>query len=167
MRQHLSFRIFILSVLMALLPMAAGARPTYGTSHFSSASNYDAYSMGNGKIHYKVLLYGKGSSQDGYAGETGDPNQSNVWTKIGNGANVPFLKYNAWTDRNHPGLVSGQPEDQAVVWLTVLEGVVVVTNPYSGSNIVLDGNNSTIYNQRLELSRSTSGDVLTYLEFDW
>lgn len=55
-------------LLMLLLPVVAMATPDHGIDHFAQSSNFDAYSMGNGKIHFKILIYGKGNELDGYAG---------------------------------------------------------------------------------------------------
>lgn len=114
--------------LMLLLPMAVMATPTYGIDHFAQSSNFDAYTMGNGKIHFKILIYGKGNEKDGYAGNTNDISEAYAWTKIGEASPVPFLYYHARDPRNHVGLVANTPADQAVAFIRVLEGLLVVTN---------------------------------------
>ena len=61
------------AVLFAmLLPAALHATPLYGSSHFRDASNYDAYSLGSGKIHYKVLVFAEGLLHNYNAGKGGD-----------------------------------------------------------------------------------------------
>ena len=70
--------------------------------------------MGSGKIHFKILIYGKGNEKDGYAGNANDISEAYAWTKIGEASPVPFLYYHARDPRNHVGLVANTPADQAV-----------------------------------------------------
>jgi hypothetical protein len=149
---------------MLLLPMAVMATPTYGIAHFGQSSNFDAYTMGNGKIHFKILIYGKGTNLDGYAGNNNDISEAYAWTKIGEESPVPFLYYHADDGRNHVGRVAGVPEDQAVAYIRVLEGLLVVTNVYEGDPVVF-GPSDTVH--EVFLTRTQITDNKAYLEFDW
>jgi hypothetical protein len=61
-------------------------------------------------------------------GNANDISEAYAWTKIGEDSPVPFLCYHADDGRNHVGRVAGVPEDQAVAYIRVLEGLLVVTN---------------------------------------
>lgn len=151
-------------LLTLLLPLSVMATPTYGIAHFGQASNFDAYTMGNGKIHFKILIYGKGTNLDGYAGNANDISEAYAWTKIGEESPVPFLYYHADDGRNHVGRFANVPEDQAFVNIKVLEGLLVVTNVYEGDPIVYNAGDS-IY--EVLLTRTQITDNKAYLEFDW
>lgn len=151
-------------LLMLLLPLSVMATPTYGIAHFGQSSNFDAYTMGNGKIHFKILIYGKGTNLDGYVGNANDISEAYAWTKIGEESPVPFLYYHADDGRNHVGRYSNVPEDQAFVNIKVLEGLLVVTNVYEGDPVVYNAGDS-IY--EVPLTRTQVTDNKAYLEFDW
>ena len=150
--------------LMLLLPMSVMATPTFGIDHFGQSSNFDAYTMGNGKIHFKILIYGKGTDLDGYAGNADDISEAYAWTKIGEDSPVPFLYYHARDGRNHAGRVAYIPEDQAFAYIKVLEGLLVVTNVYEGDPIVYNAGDSI---HEVHLTRVLGNDNKAYLEFDW
>ena len=159
-----NFFKFCFILMLLLLPLAGMATPTYGIAHFGQASNFDAYTMGNGKIHFKILIYGKGTNLDGYAGNDNDISEAYAWTKVGEESPVPFLYYHASDARNHIGRVANVPEDQAVAYLQVLEGLVVVTNVYEGDPVVYNAD-ETIH--EVLLTRTQITDNKAYLEFDW
>lgn len=151
-------------LLTLLLPLAGMATPTFGIDHFGQSSNFDAYTMGNGKIHFKILIYGKGTDLDGYAGNADDISEAYAWTKIGEDSPVPFLYYHARDGRNHAGRVAYIPEDQAFAYIKVLEGLLVVTNVYEGDPIVYSAGDSI---HEVHLTRVLGNDNKAYLEFDW
>ena len=146
-----------------LLPAALHATPMYGSSHFREASNYDAYSLGNGKIHYKVLVFAEGLLHNYNAGKGGDG--SRIWTHIANTSSWPnFIYYASDNDTCKPGNVAGRPRDKGWAQLKVTRGVVVVTNSYDGSNPAFNADGRW---HSVDLRRNDNGDHLTYLEFDW
>lgn len=151
-------------LLISLLPVMAMATPDHGIDHFAQSSNFDAYTMGNGKIHFKILIYGKGIEKDGYAGNADNISEAYAWTKIGEASPVPFLYYHARDPRNHAGLVANTPSDQAVAYIKVLEGLLVVTNVYEGDPLVFNASDSV---HEVLLSRVLANDNKAYLEFDW
>lgn len=151
-------------LLISLLPVMTMATPGQGIDHFAQSSNFDAYSMGNGKIHFKILIYGKGNNKDGYAGNPDDISEAFAWTKVGEASPVPFLYYHARDGRNHAGLIGNAPSEQAVAFIQVLEGLLVVTNVYEGDPLVINADDSV---HEVLLSRVLGNDNKAYLEFDW
>ena len=152
------------AVLFAmLLPAALHATPLYGSSHFRDASNYDAYSLGRGRIHYKVLVFADGVEHNYYAGKGGDG--SRIWMHVPDASSYPnFIYYAADSLKCKAGAVPGRPRDKGWVELKVAMGVVVVTNSYDGSNPVFNVDTNW---HSVDLRRRDGGDHLTYLEFDW
>ena len=97
-------------------------------------------------------------------GNANDISEAYAWTKIGEDSPVPFLCYHADDGRNHVGRVAGVPEDQAVAYIRVLEGLLVVTNVYEGDPVVFSPSD-TIH--EVFLTRTQITDNKAYLEFDW
>lgn len=154
--------------LLLLMPLTVEARPGWGTDHFSLASNYDAYSLGNGRIHFKVLIYGRGNNKDGYAGYSGRFSEySYVWSQTAGANKVPMIYYHGDDGRNHIGRVSGTPSDQAVAFVRAYDGIIVITNTYEGGNLVIDATGGPTLEQEVLLSRTQMPDQEAYLEFDW
>ena len=146
-----------------LLPASLKATPQNGSSYFRDASNYDAYSLGRGRIHYKVLVFADGVEHNYNAGKGG--NGSRIWTHLPDASRWPNFIYYASDNLNcKAGAVPGRPRDKGWAELKVTQGVVVVTNSYDGSNPAFTADNNW---HSVDLRRNDSGDHLTYLEFDW
>ena len=54
--KHIIRRVLLLVVMMLYVVGAAFAGADNGKVYFQKAENFDAYSMGNGKIHFKLLM---------------------------------------------------------------------------------------------------------------
>jgi len=153
----------LLLVLAMLLPATLYASPWNARDYFRDGSNFDAYSMGQGRIHFKILVFAEGFYYNNNAGTGG--HGSRIWTHLDGTNNWENFIY--YASDNHickPGQVDGRPEDKGWASLRVTEGVVVVTNAYAGDNPVFMADNEW---HNVDLKRTTSGDHLTYLEFDW
>lgn len=149
--------------LALLLPASLQATPQNGSSYFRDASNYDAYSLGRGRIHYKVLVFADGVEHNYNAGKGGSG--SRIWTHLPDASSWPNFIYYASDNLNcKAGAVPGRPRDKGWAELKVTQGIVVVTNSYDGSNPVFTADNSW---HSVDLRRNDGGDHLTYLEFDW
>ena len=153
----------LLLVLAMLLPATLYASPWNARDYFRDGSNFDAYSMGQGRIHFKNLVFAEGYYYNNNAGTGG--HSSRIWTHLDGTNNWENFIY--YASDNHickPGQVDGRPEDKGWASIRVTEGVVVVTNAYAGDNPVFMADNEW---HNVDLKRTTSGDHLTYLEFDW
>ena len=170
----------MLAAVMLLAPMAgslSSLKAAEGNADFENESNYDAYSVGNGKIHVKVLLFsergydynaGRGNNQN--LGNNPDPTRdatgSRMYTDKKNGDRTIQLYY--WADNyyNNTGASNKHhwPKDKGVVWVQLWGGVVECTNTYDGikRTVVADG---TV--QQIEVKRKDEGYHLTWFEFDW
>ena len=174
------FRLWMLAAVMLLAPMAgslSSLKAAEGNADFENESNYDAYSVGNGKIHVKVLLFsergydynaGRGNNQN--LGNNPDPTRdatgSRMYTDKKNGDRTIQLYY--WADNyyNNTGASNKHhwPKDKGVVWVQLWGGVVECTNTYDGikRTVVADG---TV--QQIEVKRKDEGYHMTWFEFDW
>ena len=152
------------AVLFALLlPASLQATPQNGSTYFRDASNYDAYSLGRGRIHFKVLVFADGVEHNYNAGKGGSG--SRIWTHVDGSDRWPnFIYYASDNLKCKAGAVPGRPRDKGWAELKVIRGIVVVTNSYDGSNPVFTADDNW---HSVDLRRTDGNDHLTYLEFDW
>ncbi len=163
-------------MLMLMLPLTSQAGVDWASKYFENPSYFDAYSMGNGRIHFKILIFAVGSEHDFNAG-LGNPTDlmgtdtylypsrvSYCRTTTSPGGNWFFIKYGADNYYNRPNTVPGRPLDMGWVQLEVYVGTIVVTNEYYGTNPSISGIDGWT---EIDLKRDATGDYLTYLEFDW
>ena len=75
--KHIIRKALPLVVMMLSIVGAAFAGEDNGKVYFQKAENFDAYSMGNGKIHFKVLIFANGDDHNHNAsrGDGGDGSQ--------------------------------------------------------------------------------------------
>ena len=145
-------RFFFLCVAMLVACFAAMADNTW----FNESRNFSAYSLGQGKVHVKVLVFARGSTNNHWA--TNKDGGTYVYA-LYNGQQIKALEYQGDNDKNckndHKGWVK----------FKVLNGTVIVTNPYDGDKSVsYPASNTDI---ELYLSRTGEHNTPTYLEFDW
>ena len=163
-----------MAALMMLAASPAWATK-HGDDHFKNGDNFDAYSIGNGKIHFKVLIYAEGShcryrAGRGYTETDSSYPEKDTGTRIFThveeaGDNYPnFIHY--WADDvyNRPGIVDGWPRNKGRVWFKLHEGVIDVTNAYDGMTHTYTASDEIF---DIGVKRSDSGERLTYFEFDW
>ena len=174
--KHIIRRVLLLVVMMLSISWAY-ATPDNGSTYFENADNFDAYSMGNGKIHFKVLIFAEGEDHNYNAGagmlckdpnfaeETGSRIRTTVQKPGGGESNTIFIRYRADNYWNAPGYTGGkQPRDAGRVWFYLERGVIDVTNTYNG---VVETFTASEIEREVDLKRSDSGDHLTFFEFDW
>lgn len=161
-------------MLLAVFFLPVWGTPNNGSYYFEQVDNFDAYSMGNGKVHVKVLVFAEGKDhnynaglgQNHAMGSYGDPipnSGARIWTKEGSDPVKFILYYRGDNYFCKPGQTS-DPRDMGTVYFKVMDGIVEVTNTYNGTNkICVAGSNTYM----AEVRRPDSGDHLTYLEFDW
>lgn len=170
--KHIIRKALLLVVMMLSIVGAAFAGADNGKVYFQKAENFDAYSMGNGKIHFKVLVFACGDDHNHNAsrGNGGDGSQysggTRIWTHVDTITDgyPNFIHY--WADNhwNKPGVVSGQPRNEGRVWFKLHRGVLDVTNCYNGVVRTFVASDDEQY---VDIKRNASGDYLTYFEFDW
>ncbi len=175
----------VILYLVAVVALASAplvnlfARASHGDWYFREewgGTQYSAYGMGNGKVHYKILVYATGDSKNFWAysnEEQVNSTSSNVdhgsrcWTHLEGAGDYPnFLIYEADNaEHNRPSGDGGKnPNDRGWVRLKVLSGSIIVTNTYDGEPdyVTADGKWHEFW-----LKRMGTADWLTYLEFDW
>ena len=163
MRRIISLSVILILSFFCVVPQSAQASPWNARDYFRDGSNYDAYSMGQGRIHYKVLIFAEGNGHNNNAGNGGAG--SRIWTRASGSSTYPnFIHYYSDNSNCKPGVVSGRPRDKGWVRIKVEEGIVVVTNAYNGDNPVFTADNQW---HDVDVRRNDVGDHLTYLEFDW
>ena len=170
-------------MMLAVFMLPVWATPSKGSYYFEQVNNFDAYNMGNGKVHVKVLVFADGKDNNYNAGlgqnhsanqssygtlptQLGTPNPrtgSRVWTKTGSNP-AEFILYYSGDNHFCKAGASSDPRDMGTVWFKVMDGIAVVTNTYNGVNKVCPAR-EIVY--MAEVRRPDSGDHLTYLEFDW
>lgn len=167
---------FIAVLMLASIPamdLMAG-RASHGDWYFREewgGTQYSAYVAGNGKVHYKVLIYATGSTRNfwAYTDENDITQGSRCWTQLQGSADQPvFLIYEA-DNKGHNRPIGDDcdgcnPNDRGWVKLKVLSDAIVVTNTYDGVpvHVAPDGQWHEFY-----LKRMSTADWLTYLEFDY
>ncbi len=118
---------------------------------FEEARNFSAYSLGEGKVHVKVLVFAAGTWQNHWATD-----QSYIQAKVGD-QTYNVLRYNGDNKNNTENDYRGWAQVEA------LDGTVVITNALDGTKPTLTKSDSWKGN----LSRTGQSDRPTYLEFDW
>ena len=124
---------------------------------FHESQNFSAYALGQGKVHVKVLVFAKGTTNNHWA--TSKSNGTYVYAYYNNQV-IKVLDYEGDNSKNNTN-----NKYKGWVKFKVLNGTVVVTNPF-------DGDQSKSYQSsngqvELYLSRTGQNDTPTYLEFDW
>ena len=164
------------AVMLASVPVTdLFARASHGDWYFREevgGTHYSAYSLGNGKVHYKILVFASGKSRNFWAyqeEEYGVEACSRCWTHLEGAADNDypnFMIYEADNNgHNRPkGDGGSNPNDRGWVRLKVLSGAIIVTNTYDGEPdyVSADGEWHEFW-----LKRQATEDWLTYLEFDW
>lgn len=175
MKKH--FRLFAVMATM-LLCFSTMLPATEADADFKTESYFDAYSVGNGKIHVKVLIFsergydhnaGRGNNQglENEPDATCHATGSRVHTKRLSD-NTQAIQLHYWADNyyNNTGARNSHhwPKDKGCVWVQLWGGVIECTNTYDGAKrtIVVDGKV-----QQIELKRKDEGNHLTWFEFDW
>ena len=165
---------FIAVLMLASIPAVdlLATNASHGDWYFREewgGTQYSAYSVGNGKVHYKILIFACGSSRNFWAiADEGNVTQgSRCWTHLdGVGDYSTFLIYEADNHgHNQPrGDGGDNPNDRGWVKLKVLSDAIIVTNTYDGEpvHVSADGQWHEFY-----LKRQGTEDWLTYLEFDY
>ena len=145
-------RLFFLCVAMLVACGVTMADNTW----FEEGRNFSAYSLGQGKVHVKVLVFARGGTNNHWA-TTG--NGGSFVYAYSSGNTVYALQYEG--DNNY----NCENDYKGWVKFQVKSGTVIITNSYGG-------NNSTTYTPsngwvNLYLSRTGESNTPTYLEFDW
>ena len=145
-------RLFFLCVAMLVACGVTMADNTW----FEEGRNFSAYSLGQGKVHVKVLVFARGGTNNHWA-TTGNGGSFVYASSYGN--TVYALQYEG--DNNY----NCENDYKGWVKFQVKSGTVIITNSY-------EGNNSTTYTSsngwvNLYLSRTGETNTPTYLEFDW
>ena len=135
---------FIAVLMLASIPamdLMAG-RASHGDWYFREewgGTQYSAYVAGNGKVHYKVLIFASGSTRNfwAYSDESNITQGSRCWTQLQGSADQPvFLIYEA-DNKGHNRPIGDDcegcnPNDRGWVKLKVLSDAIIVTNTYDG-----------------------------------
>ena len=105
------------AVLFALLlPASLQATPQNGSTYFRDASNYDAYSLGRGRIHFKVLVFADGVEHNYNAGKGGSG--SRIWTHVDGSDRWPnFIYYASDNLKCKAGAVHSPPTTIGTRWI--------------------------------------------------
>lgn len=141
-----------------------------GLIHFEDSYNFDAYSMGSGRIHFKALIYWYSSGNEAYADRwrswpwSDYTDYPNAWYQLSGGAKQKIVEYTGNSYWNRPGREDAHPEEYCRVSLKVATGTLVVTNTYSGNHVTINADGQW---HDIDLHRSVGGDYLTFVEFDW
>ena len=167
---------FMQSALIVAFALGLLAIPSNlaGKNHALEEAGYqDAYSMGNGKVHFKLLIYAerkhKASGNDYFAGGSGyfkhDGGKvagSNAYYHH-NDEYTTIVWFEADHHKNKNNSEKGRPKNKGWVKFKVESGAIDVTNDYDGirPRYESDGNWYEI-----DLKRADNGK-LTYFEFDW
>ncbi len=130
-----------INALFTLSPFEAKA-----IIHFDDSYNFDAYSMGSGRIHFKALIYWEDRVAAGIADRYKEyfwsdyTDYPNAWYQISGGAKQKIVEYNGNSYWNKPGR-DGRPEEYCRVSLKVVTGTLVVTNTYTGTHATVNAPN--------------------------
>ena len=121
---------------------------------FEQSRNFMAYSLGQGKVHFKVLVFSRGSTHNHWACD--EKGGTYIYAE-GNGVSRSILYYSG--DNNY----NCDSDYKGWVRLRVEDGTVVITNTYDQVPVHLQSGLSGTY----WLSRTGESDTPTFLEFDW
>ncbi|MGN1239377.1 MAG: hypothetical protein ACI4TV_00715, partial [Paludibacteraceae bacterium] len=149
MKKHL---IFLCVAMLAACGVAMA-----DNTWFEESRNFSAYSLGQGKVHVKVLVFARGGTHNHWA--TTKNGGSVVSAYLPYRDSIPALFYEGDNEKNCENDYKGWVKFQ------VKNGTVIVTNPY-------DGDKARVYTEgsgwvELFLSRTGETNTPTYLEFDW
>ncbi|MBR4264420.1 MAG: hypothetical protein IKQ48_07585, partial [Paludibacteraceae bacterium] len=161
--------------MLASIPLVnLHARAGHGDWYFREergGTQYSAYSAGNGKVHFKILVFASGKERNfwAYANENNIIQGSRCWTHLEGAADTDypnFLIYEADNNGHNKPVGDGgnNPNDRGWVKLKVLSEAIIVTNTYDGEPVRVgpDGQWHEFW-----LKRQGTEDWLTYLEFDY
>ena len=167
----------LVALTLASIPMAdLFARASHGDWYFREevgGTQYSAYAAGNGKVHYKILVYATGTSRNfwAYSDENNVTNGSRCWTHLEGAADTDypnFMIYEA-DNKGHNRPIGDDcsgcnPNDRGWARIKVLSSTIIVTNTYDGEpeRITADDQWHEVW-----LKRQGTADWLTYLEFDF
>ncbi len=136
-------------VLTMVLTMCMGQLYAENT-WFDEPRNFSSYSLGQGKVHCKVLIFASGFYNHWAIGGT-------YIYAVAGGVETRIVEYNGDNDKNTDNDYKGW------VNLTVKDGTIKITNTYDQVPVVLaEGKSGNYY-----LSRTGQTDRPTYFEFDW
>lgn len=146
-----------------LFLLLSGILLTCGAIHadntwFQQSRNFSAYSLGQGKVHFKVLVFARGTTNNHWA-KNGDESKGELSTIYGivDGREIKILTYYGDNSKNCDNKYKGW------AWVAVHDGTAVITNTYDKVPV------NMTEGQRWEfwLSRTGESDTPTFLEFDW
>ena len=166
--------LFIAWAIASIPMIDLFARAKHGDWYFREergGTQYSAYSIGNGKVHFKLLVYACGTKRNfwAYSNEEDITQGSRCWTHVEGASNTDypnFMIYEADNkEHNRPVGDGGKnPNDRGWVRVKLLSSTIIVTNTYDGEQerITADGEWHDIW-----LKRDGTEDWTTYLEFDY
>lgn len=150
------------------------ARAKHGDWYFREergGTQYSAYSIGNGKVHFKILVFASGTENNfwAYANENDITQGSRCWTHVEGASDTDYPNFMIYeadnTEHNRPVGDGGKnPNDRGWVRVKLLSSTIIVTNTYDGEpeRITADGQWHEVW-----LKRDGTEDWTTYLEFDY
>jgi hypothetical protein len=169
--------------LLAVLTLASVpvtnlfARASHGDWYFREevgGTHYSAYAAGNGKVHYKILVFACGTSRNfwAYSDESNVTQGSRCWTHLEGAADTDYPNFMIYeadnAGHNRPAADDCEschnPNDRGWVRLKLLSGAIIVTNTYDGEPVHVSADGQW---HEFWLKRQGTADWLTYLEFDW
>ncbi len=136
-------------VLIGVLALGLGSISAENT-WFEEPRNFTSYSLGQGKVHFKVLAFAE-SSYNHWAIEG-----TYVWAE-GGSVSKHIVEYHGDNDRNK------QSDYKGWVHLKVIDGSIKLTNTADQVPLTLAAGAQGDY----WVSRTGETDRPTYLEFDW
>ncbi|MBO7459198.1 MAG: laminin G domain-containing protein [Paludibacteraceae bacterium] len=126
------------------------------------ADNFSAYSLGQGKVHFKILIYANGAWNN-YWVEDHSGNESRAYYQIKDGDNwqdpIDIVHFRTTNDK-----CSDRGAAKGWVKFKVRSGMILTTNEYDG---VKRQYSSLDDWHEIDLMRQSSGDKPTWFEFDW
>lgn len=147
-------RLKRLWLAFALLTLCGGVFAD--NTWFEESRNFSAYSLGQGKVHFKVLVFARGGTHNHWAAMNTDKGSTYIYA-TGNGVNNEIVRYRGDNSNNCDNDYKGW------VYLEVKDGTVVITNTYDKVPVTLFSGQTGSY----WLSRTGETNTPTYLEFDW
>ncbi len=171
--------LYLLAVLtLASVPVTnLFARASHGDWYFREevgGTHYSAYAAGNGKVHYKILVFACGTSRNfwAYSDESNVTQGSRCWTHLEGAADTDYPNFMIYeadnAGHNRPAADDCEschnPNDRGWVRLKLLSGAIIVTNTYDGEPVHVSADGQW---HEFWLKRQGTADWLTYLEFDW
>ncbi len=140
------------AVIGLLLTLAVGTGWADNT-WFDESTNFSSYSLGNGRVHFKVLVFARGSANNHWA-----ISGTNVYARLEDNTQIKILSYVGDNDQN-----TGS-DDRGWVKLWPENGTIVITNVYERVNITVKEGSGE---RAMSLTRIKQTDTPTWLEFDW